>query len=193
MNTLSEKIDRRKQFTRMVLKEALMKLLKEKPISSVTVKELCEMANINRSTFYSHYIDAHDLLDKIGKELFDDMYATLNQYNFKKQDEVLQMSTKILEYVAERSEQCQILLSDNGDTSFKKRVIGIIQEFIMKKWMEEHQLGDDLSEYIPLLVVSGGVDTIESWLVNGKKESPQEMARLIHQFINFGLSGFRKK
>lgn len=60
-----------------------MKLLKEKPISSVTVKELCEIANINRSTFYSHYIDAHDLLDKIGKELFDDMYATLNQYNFK--------------------------------------------------------------------------------------------------------------
>lgn len=192
MNTLSEKLDRRKQFTRMVLKEALMDLLKGKPISSVTVKELCEKANINRSTFYSHYVDPYDLLDKIGKEVFDDMYETLNQYNFQKQDEVLQMSTKILEYVAERSELCQILLSKNGDTSFRKRVTKIIQNFIMNKWMEEHQLGDELSEYIPLLVVSGGVDAIESWLANGKKESPQEMALLIHQFINYGLSGFRK-
>lgn len=47
-------MDRRKKYTRMVLKESLMELLKNKPISNITIKEICEEADINRSTFYSH-------------------------------------------------------------------------------------------------------------------------------------------
>lgn len=48
----------------MVLKESLMKLLKEKSISTITVKEICVLADINRSTFYSHYLDQFDLLNQ---------------------------------------------------------------------------------------------------------------------------------
>src|SRR5699024_5578943 len=53
---LSQKrIDRRKQYTRKVLKESLIELLKNKPIATISVKALCEKADINRSTFYAHY------------------------------------------------------------------------------------------------------------------------------------------
>lgn len=190
---MPEKMDRRKKYTRMVLKDCLIQLLKEKPISAVTVKELCALADINRSTFYSHYTDQYDLLDKISEEIVDDMYQTLNQYNFKKEEEVLQMTEKILEYVADKSDLCQILLSKNGDTTFKKRVMELTHTVIMGKWIDEFHLRGKLSEYIPLLVVSGGIDVIESWLANGKKESPKEMAALIHYFTNHGLAGFRNR
>lgn len=176
----------------MVLKEALMNLLKEKTITTVTVKEICELADINRSTFYSHYYDQYDLLSKIAEEVVDDMYQTLNQYSFKKDEEALQMTEKIMEYVADKSDICQILLSDNGDSTFKKRVIHLTQNFIMEKWIDEHNLRGELSEYIPLLVVSGAIDAIESWLINGKVESPREMAAIIHHFTNYGLAGFRQ-
>lgn len=97
-----------------------MDLLKEKTITAVTVKEICELADINRSTFYSHYFDQYDLLSKISEEVVADMYETLNEYSFKKNEEALQMTEKIMEYVAEKSDICQILLSDNGDSTFKK-------------------------------------------------------------------------
>ncbi|MBM7839633.1 AcrR family transcriptional regulator [Alkalihalobacillus xiaoxiensis] len=169
-----------------------MDLLKEKTITAVTVKEICELADINRSTFYSHYFDQYDLLSKISEEVVADMYETLNEYSFKKNEEALQMTEKIMEYVAEKSDICQILLSDNGDSTFKKRVIHLTKNFIMEKWIDEHQLEGELSEYIPLLVVSGAIDAIESWLKNGMNESPQEMATVIHHFTNYGLSGFSK-
>ncbi|WP_338121478.1 hypothetical protein [Halalkalibacterium halodurans] len=51
---MSVKLDRRKKYTRMVLKESLMKLMQEKPLSNITIKEICDLADINRSTFYSH-------------------------------------------------------------------------------------------------------------------------------------------
>ncbi len=89
-------VDRRKKYTRMVLREALMDLLKEKTITAVTVKEICELADINRSTFYSHYFDQYDLLSKISEEVVADMYETLNEYSFKKNEEALQMTEKKL-------------------------------------------------------------------------------------------------
>lgn len=47
--------DTRVQFTRNALKEAMLTLMKEKPVGRMTVKELCETAGINRGTFYLHY------------------------------------------------------------------------------------------------------------------------------------------
>ena len=188
---MTEKMDRRKQYTRKVLREELIRLLVDKPISSVTVKELCELADINRSTFYSHYKDPYDLLDKIGEEIVEDMSVALHSYNYKKEEEVLQMTEKILEYIAERSEICQVLLSEHGDTAFKKRVMKLTHHIIMSKWIDEYHLHGKLSEYIPLMVVSGGIDAIQSWLANGRQESTAEMASIIHHFTNYGLAGFR--
>ena len=50
-----EKKDARKRYTQMVLKQSLLKLLKEKPVNKITVKEVCELAQLNRATFYAHY------------------------------------------------------------------------------------------------------------------------------------------
>lgn len=188
--SLNEKIDRRKRYTRHALKEALVALLKEKSISSITVKELCEMADINRSTFYGHYTDPYDLLEKISEEVVDDMYKTLNQYNFNEEEEALQMTEKILEYAAEKSDLCQVLLSGSADTTFKRQVMELTQRIIMKDYMKIMNVQEEISSYLPLLVLSGSIDAIENWLVHGQQESPKEMALLIHRFTNYGLMGF---
>lgn len=57
--------DRRVKYTKMILRQSLIEVLKEKPISRLTIKELCERADINRATFYSHYSDQFDLLKQI--------------------------------------------------------------------------------------------------------------------------------
>ena len=60
-----EKTDARKRYTQMVLKQSLLKLLKEKPVNRITVKEVCELAQLNRATFYAHYSDCFALLESI--------------------------------------------------------------------------------------------------------------------------------
>lgn len=56
--------DYRTRVTKMLIRKAFTDMLKEKPIQSITIKELCETAGINRGTFYSHYSDIYDLLEK---------------------------------------------------------------------------------------------------------------------------------
>lgn len=175
----------------MVLKESLMDLLKNKPISNITIKEVCELADINRSTFYSHFSSQYDLLNAIEEEFIEDMVSTLNQYNFSKEEEALKMTEKILEYIALKSDVCQTLLSENSDIHFQKKGMAITQEFIFKNWISDTHFDRETFEYINIFVVSGSIYVIKNWLENGMDKTPREMAEIINNFINRGLSNIR--
>ena len=69
--------DYRTRVTKMLIRKAFTDMLKEKPIQSITIKELCETAGINRGTFYSHYSDIYDLLEKLEEELMADFIKAL--------------------------------------------------------------------------------------------------------------------
>ncbi|WP_096201743.1 TetR/AcrR family transcriptional regulator [Bacillus sp. FJAT-45350] len=187
---MTSKLDRRKKYTRMVLKNSLMKILKDKAISSVTVKELCELADINRSTFYSHYSDQYELLYKIEEEIIEDMLVTLNKYEFPVEEEALQMTEKMLEYIAENRDICQTLLSENGDTSFQNRVMNIAHRFTVKNWLTANKQKSDISEYVGIFVVSGCINVIKCWLENDLDKSPKELANIIIKITNKGILSF---
>lgn len=175
----------------MVLKDSLMKLLKEKQISSISIKEICELADINRSTFYSHYSNQYDLLYSIEEEFIEDMVATLSQHNFSKEEEALQMTEKILEYISKKSEICQTLLSENSDIHFQKKGMMITQQFIFKNLITDNNLDQETYEYITMFVVSGSINVIKNWLENGMNKTSKEMAEIINNFVNKGLSNIR--
>ena len=54
-----KKDDRRVKYSKMVIKDSFIQLLKEKPITKITIKEICALADINRATFYAHYTDTY--------------------------------------------------------------------------------------------------------------------------------------
>ncbi|WP_216663174.1 TetR/AcrR family transcriptional regulator [Bacillus haikouensis] len=184
-------MDRRKKYTRMVLKESLLKLLQDKSISSITIKEICEAADINRSTFYAHYANQYELLDSIEEEFIEDLVSTLGRYNFSKEDEALQMTEKLFDYIAEKNAICQTLLSENTDMYFLKKGMMITHEFIFKNWISDSGIDQETYEYINIFMVSGSIHVIKNWVENGMEKTPGEMAVILHNFINRGLSGVR--
>jgi len=124
---MNEKLDRRKKYTRRVLKESLVTLLAQKPISEITVKEVCEIADINRSTFYTHYSDHYDLLSKIEEEITEDMNKYLHSYSYELEKESVQITQKILEYIIENKFMFQTLLNKEAAPSFEKRMMDLDQ------------------------------------------------------------------
>ena len=66
----TEAVDRRVRRTRKQLRECLVTLLKQKKVQDITVRELTELADLNRGTFYLHYKDVFDLLEKNRKRAF---------------------------------------------------------------------------------------------------------------------------
>ncbi len=73
----TQKRNRRKEYTLRVIRECFLKLLSKKPIEKISVGELCEKADINRSTFYRHYSDLYALLDVITYDCYKTLFQDL--------------------------------------------------------------------------------------------------------------------
>ncbi|MDR0863202.1 MAG: TetR family transcriptional regulator C-terminal domain-containing protein [Oscillospiraceae bacterium] len=186
-----DKVDRRVRYTKQALRESMIKLIKVKPIEKISVKELCELADINRSTFYVHYDSPTDLLDQIKSELLVSLNEYLEEYNFFKEYEEasLQKVTMIFEYVIENAELCQILLGGSGDVSLQKTVMTIVQKHGIRAWRTAHADVDPVAvEYMLAFGINGGIGVLQKWLDEGLVKSAREIAEMVISFTFSGLS-----
>lgn len=173
------KLDRKTRYTRMVLKDSLMELMKEKPINKITIKELCENADINRTTFYAHYTDQYDLLRKIEDEALAWAKDAINILVGKTdKHETMKVLEGICQYFAENSKHLQVLMSEQGDIYFQKELFTLIYQQCGINPLANH--GEDKAELYFLFVVTGSVGLIQHWLKNGLKQPAKEIAEIIY-------------
>lgn len=186
-----EKTDRRIKYTKMVLKQSLINLLKEKSITKISVKEICEEADINRATFYSHYSDQYALLNSIEKELIDDINLYLSSSLFNdNESETLQVMCKLFEYIKDNSELCSCLLGENGNSDFQQDVMLIFQRQFTSEWTAKKTMKRMDAEYIFSYTAIGSIGLIQIWLRDGMKKSAREMAEFLVKLTNQGLNAF---
>lgn len=187
----NERTDRRIKYTKMVLKQGIVNLLKDKPISKITVKEICEEADINRATFYAHYSDQYDLLKQIEIELMTDINQYLDNISFHdNESELFQMMYKIFDYINDNSELCSVLLGENGDSEFQKDVMSILQKQFISEWTSKKTIQTIDAEYIYSYTIIGCIGLIHMWLKDGMKKSAREMAELLIKLTSQGFSAF---
>lgn len=176
----SEKVDRRVKYTRMVLKESLIKLLEKKDLSQITIKEICEEADVNRATFYAHYSDQHDLLLKIEDELLSNVRSYLSDYI--KGDTGLDMVSAVelvFDYIRENAKLCKLLLSERGDLSFQKKIMMFVYERNIGDLIRSGSITREEAEYIYAFSITGCVGAAQKWLEGGMKQSSRFMAELL--------------
>lgn len=183
--------DRRVKYTLMVIRESFIKLLKQKPIAKITIKEICEDADINRATFYAHYTDQYDLLWQIEKNLIDDVNEYLSCYNLREiSDAPVEMIQKILEYIKENAELFDLLLNSNGDIQFLQEFEKVIGQKNMLPSIISDNLSSEDAEYLFLFFAHGSIGVIQKWLSEGMKKPAGEMARLILKTVAEGRKAF---
>lgn len=183
-----KKVDRRVKYTKMMLKESLIQLLQIKSIDKITIKEICELADINRSTFYSHYTDQHDLINQVQQELLKDINEYLDNYNFKgPETESFQMIVSILEYIVANAELCKVLLGKNRNRELQKEIMMLVQEQALREVSYENNMDEETIEYYTLFAVNGTIGIIQKWLQDNMKKSAREMAEMITKLIFRGV------
>ena len=69
--------DRRTKYTRNLIKEVLMAFLKERRFETITVTEICRRAEINRGTFYLHYLDTYNVLEDLVDDFLSETTDTV--------------------------------------------------------------------------------------------------------------------
>lgn len=184
---MNENENRRTKLTKLLLKESLLHLMETKPINKITVTEICKGADLNRGTFYTHYLDAYDLLEQIQLELFSEVTEAVDKL-LKKNVPSSIIIKEIFELILKNKNLCKVILSENGDKAFLKSIINLTREKIISDWMETYQYPNvrDL-ELLYIYTSSGIVGIVENWIQNDFKQSSAKLSAFVNQISNDSL------
>lgn len=185
-----EILDRRVRKTRSTLRKCLAQLLAEKKIQEISVKEISEMADINRGTFYLHYKDIYDLLSSIETEIFEQFSAILDKHDFEDvRENPLNIMTDLFVLVSENADLTRILLGPNGDIQFLTRLLNAFQEKALDPWVK-HAGPEKANDafYWSSYTTQGCIGIIKAWLDSGMNCPPEEAAMMVAKLVILGAS-----
>lgn len=133
MNT---KNNQRTRLSKLLFKNALMDLLKEKgSVAKISVRELCDRAELNRSTFYAHYNEPNDLLMEIETELLDATEEHLKKIGEENDAGAHKYILSFLQYIKQNDKQFRTLLIDSPTLNFVHALCSS-QSFSLSKTLE---------------------------------------------------------
>lgn len=185
---MDEKQDLRVIKTKRAIREALLKLVKEKDFAKVSVRDLCAYAEINRGTFYLHYQDKYDLLERIELELLDTLRELMSRRLANKMEHfvghpefLLQFATELFRYVDKEAEVFSMLLLDSVSPMFPNKLKDLIRGNFLraqKKDFDPSTLSIPF-DYLMAYATSANVGLLQQWLAEGRKKPPEKMAEVL--------------
>ncbi len=181
-------MDRRVRKTRMQLRSGLTQLMREKPIKDITVRELAQLVDINRCTFYLHYRDIYDMVEQVEQEVFDEFEALVRAHSSEElTNKPIALLLDLFEFFAANADLCAAFLGGNGDMAFFNKLIGLIRDRVVESWLKEQKKDPDQFDYYFSFLASGFIGIIREWFQREMKEPPAQMASMAEQLVLYGL------
>lgn len=185
---MAEKEDRRVRKTKKLMTDALARLLMQKPLSAISVREIAELADINRGTFYLHYRDIYDMARQLQDEIIEKFNRIVDSHaHSESTDEIFPLLTELFSLLAENAELARVMTGKNGDAAFMDKLKSIVREKCLAdaRTMFNIKNADDF-EYFYNYIVSGCIGVCHAWLAGGMKETPARMAAIVENMILHG-------
>lgn len=170
-------MDIRIKKTQKAIKDAFIELRLKKPLEQISVKELCELACINKSTFYSHYTDIYALSEALEIEVVNAIVQNISDdvdYSFDNADE---FSHEICLAFVSHLKIINILFSGKEQGKLSIRLETAIKEAIFEKYPEYA----DNVEYNILL--SYCIQGAHHAYINNQSADPVTLLRVIDTIV----------
>lgn len=184
-----EKNDIRFLRTEHAIRGAFSDLYSRKPMNEITVKELCSLAGINKSTFYLHYHDIYELESQLGKLIIDNILSIFMDYPYQN---LLANSTEIWSRIIQLFDGKEPLCISVSQTPQLANLLSMIDGTIISL------LTDSLKEKQPELSEESLAvhRMLLTFIVNGyigliRKYTPQELTpETMHMLSDYLQNGF---
>lgn len=173
-----KRLNRREAYTLRVIRETFIALLKKKSVEKISVGELCEQADINRSTFYRHYADVYALLDEISEEYFRLLFADMirqDDHSGSFADVGYRLILKACSITEENREMYLTLLDRQPAARFQQRLHdAAVEQFLQN----EKYISAETNLHYQYLI-SGILGIWQAWLRSGCSLPREQVAEIV--------------
>lgn len=179
---MKKKEDRRVQYSKMILQDTLLDLLRNKKLNEISVSELCRKAEVNRNTFYNHYSSPFEILHEIENTLFQELRKEVK--NDKELKSIILASCKCLENNKKISE----LIFSNIENS--KLLTKIINTYKTKSIENYPQKAKPFAQLTYIFQEKGTIYLMQEWIKGGFKQPAEQIADYITFLLESNFQSF---
>jgi len=162
------KNNRRAQYTRKVIQDAVLALLENKAIGDIKVTEVCKMADINRTTFYRYYDDVFKCVESIETEFIESIEPS-------KHMNPVEGFEKLLSAFYNQKRLSNLVFIEG-----KTKLIDRIQQTIENSGAKKPKF-NQYDKYQEAYMMAGMLAIMKKWVKGGMPETPKELSKIIIQ------------
>ena len=181
--------------SRKLIREAFLELLKDKDINKITVTDIVNKADLNRTTFYNHYIDVRAITEEIENEVINKMIEILKNFNFN--DFFSNPTSLLLEvsrFLENNKETYKVLLKVNEAQTFLNKLKNVFSEYILHNTDISKYLRDTKMVNLRISYFSGGIiNAYEDWFSGKLNCSLNDIALEISKLLSLEANELFKK
>lgn len=173
--------DSRQRYTKQCLFDSFLRALERKPVSEITVSEICDDAGVSRKTFYKYYSDQFALL----LAMQDDLFAGFERYVEQLPANVFDMAPALIAFASDHRVLIRAAFQNRGEGNFIDRVISFLYEAYHADWERANpRMPAQDVEFLFYYVASGLVGIIRLWLFDEPDLGVDAVAEKAHYLMS---------
>ena len=175
--------------TKQKLQSAFWDIYEEKSFKNITVREITERAQVNRSTFYAYYKDVYDILEQSEDEILANLGKGRNlQQSFLAPERYNEEMRNFGRFILKNRKPLAILLGSNGDPKFSTKIWNTARQNIYANIMEVAEDKNEVTiDYITEYIVSSLSGVMIKWLNSGCDLPFEEISSLSYRLMLSGV------
>ncbi|MCU5745277.1 TetR/AcrR family transcriptional regulator [Staphylococcus sp. SQ8-PEA] len=187
--------DRRVRKTKDAIRHAFISLLREKTLEKITISDITEKADINRGTFYLHYLDKYDLLDSLENEYINLLSQSLNYELFLTpqmdpesfaREFANQILHNILDYIADNIEFYRVIFNIGHTTRIEEKISQTMYENMDKHITQGDTIAGVPKSYFHSYVAGATISFIKHWVTEENPKSSDQVVEYLFRIVYNG-------
>jgi len=183
-------VDRRTRKTKRAIRHAFAKLLSEKDINDITIRDIADLADINRKTFYNYYSGIYQVVDEIENEIVLTFESVLGEVDLKRDlNNPYRIFERLTAIINTDLDFYGHLLSMRRNVSLVSKIVTMLKNKTKEALLSQIELDDTTADIVLGYAITGMIAASQQWFNSDPRQSIEEISRTISILLFHGLSG----
>ena len=190
MEETERKTDRRVLKTKKAIRNAFAELLSEKDINAITIKDISDVADINRKTFYNYYKGVYQIIDEIEDEIVGLFEAALKDIDLKKciQNPYI-IFERLTAIINSDMDFYGHLLKTTANANLISKISALLKAELKKNFSSQIEMENRKLDIIADFVICGMIAVYQSWFNSDRSQSIEEVSQTVSTLSVLGIAG----
>ncbi|MDY3846623.1 MAG: TetR/AcrR family transcriptional regulator [Eubacteriales bacterium] len=189
----SIKCDRRVIKTKRAIKSAFIKLLSEKNMNNITIKEIADLADVDRKTIYNYYRGTYMIMEEIEAELVDSFMRVTDDLNFENLvNRPLRVFDTLSDVINDNIELYGELMKIDSSSQIVKKITQYLKEKIKQSLENVHLKDSRRTDFVSEYITTGLIAVYQSWFNSDRSYSLEKLSSDVGTIVLYGMKELLK-